>query len=95
MRWQNRFVSDAESSGRSIRLVRATTPASAAEHANNRKSGTAFPGTEDSLRTWLHRWTKMEIKSYLVSGLAGITIASMARTLSEGSPKLKSKPTEA
>ena len=35
-----------------------------------------------------------ETKFYLAFGLAGIAIASMVRTLSEASPRLKSKPTE-
>ena len=37
---------------------------------------------------------RTETKFYLAFGLAGIAIASMVRTLSEASPKLKSKPTE-
>ena len=92
--WQNRFASGAGLCFRSIRRAKATTPASAAEHASNKKSESAYLGTADSRRTLLRQSMRTETKFYLAFGLAGIAIASMVRTLSEASPKLKSKPTE-
>jgi len=94
MTWLNKSASGAVSHGKSIRRARTTTRVKVAEHANSRRSQTAYPGMVASLRTWLRQSMRMETKFYLVSGLAGIVIASMARTLSEGQSKVNAKPTE-
>lgn len=92
--WLSKFVSGAGLSGKSIRHERTTTPAKAAEHESNKRLQTAYPGTAGSPRTWLLRSMRTETKFYLASGLAGIVIASMVRTLSEARSKVNEQPTE-
>ena len=94
MTWLNKSASGAVSHGKSIRLARTTTRVKVAEHANSRRSPTAYLGMVASLRTWLRQSMRTETKFYLASGLAGIVIASMVRTLSEPQSKVKEKPTE-
>lgn len=94
MKWQSKLASVAESSGKSIPREKTTTLVLAAEQGNNKKSAIAYRGTVTSPKTWLRPWTKMEIKFYLVYGLAGIWIASMVRTLSEPRNKLNEQPTK-
>ena len=94
MKWQSKLASVAELSGKSIRPEKTTTRVLAAEQGSNKKSGIVCRGTATSPKIWLRPWTKMEIKFYLVYGLAGIWIASMVRTLSEPRNKLNEQPTK-
>ena len=94
MKWQSKLASVAESSGKLIPREKTTTRVLAAEQGSNKRSGIACRGTGRSLKTWLLPWTKTETKFYLVSGLVGILIASMVRTLSEPRNKLNEQPTK-
>ena len=91
---QNKRALGAGLFGKSIRPERITTPAPDAEQGSNKRSGTAYRGTVRSPKTWLLPWTKTETKFYLVSGLAGILIASMVRTLSESRNNINKQPTK-
>lgn len=91
--WQSKLASGAGLFGKSSQPERITTPAKDAEQGSNRRSGIAYRGTGRSPKTWLLPWTKTEIRFYLVSGLVGILIASMVRTLSEPRNKIN-QPTK-
>ena len=92
--WQSKRASGAGLFGKSIQPAKTTTRVQAAEQGSNKKSAIAYRGTVVSPKTWLRPWTKMEIKFYLVYGLARIWIASMVRTLSEPRNKLNEQPTK-
>ena len=94
MKWQSKLASGAGLFGKSIRPEKITTPAKVAEPENSKKSVTAYRGTGRSPKTWLLPWTKTETKFYLVSGLVGILIASMVRTLSEPRSNINKQPTK-
>ena len=91
--WQIKSVYGAVGAGRFTLPARPKKCVSHAGHVSNRKSGTAYLGTDLMTSTWLHLSTRTASKLCRADALAETPIV-FQRTMSDPTNRIKQQPTK-